>query len=166
VDAAMLKAQEQCGCPHPKCLSGKVTAGSLTINNGDDVNITFSFHGDGVKKEGDIGEWEYVDHNNNDEKRHGDVICLKFESGDIQVAWFVGIEGKNSVSPGAYAVWRAIDNGEPAHKDNPDEVSLPNFGVSQIAADNICGCNFIFDAALPIRNVTTGNIQFHKDLEE
>jgi hypothetical protein len=167
-DAAMLKAMEHCGCPHP-CTEGKVTAGSLTVNNGSDVNITFSFHGDGIKKVGDIGEWEYVDHNNKDEKRHGDVICLKIDTSDPtnSIAWFVGVEGKNSVNPGALAIWRADDNGEPAHKDDPfDQVSLPVFNESQHNADDVCGCLFPSAANYPLRDLTTGNIQFHKDLEE
>src|SRR5437879_6110644 len=166
VDAAMQKAMEQCGCPHP-CTSGKVTAGSLTVNNGSDVNITFSFHGDGINKTGDIGEFEFVDHNNKEENRHGDVICLKIQNvNGNEIAWFVGVESKNSVSPGSLAIWRADDNGEPGHKDDPkDRVSLPNFGVSQRDADNVCGCIFTF-AANPFRDITTGNIQFHKPLEE
>lgn len=163
IDVAWQKAAVMCGCPHPKCITGKVTAGSLTVNNGSDVNITFSFHGDGVKKQGDLGEWNYVDHNTGDH-RHGDVICLQIDQNNI--AWFVGVEGKNSVSPGAYAIWRADDNGEPAHKDAPfDRVSLPRFGASQADANKVCDCNFSV-AVNPLRDLTTGNIQFHKDLEE
>ncbi|SMO82179.1 hypothetical protein [Solitalea koreensis] len=167
-DAILQKAIEKCGCPcNNGCESGKVTAGSCTVNNGSDVNITFSFHGDGIKKTGDIGEFEFVDHNNKEENRHGDVICLKIQHvGDNEIAWFVGVESKNSVSPGSLAIWRADDNGEPAHKDDPkDQVSLPRFGVDPKDARAVCACDFTVGVN-PFIDLTSGNIQFHKDLTE
>ncbi|UKJ09263.1 hypothetical protein [Solitalea lacus] len=145
----------ECGC---HCRGGKVTAGSLLVQN-ESLNFTFSFHGDSEKKEGDIGEFNYVNHITG-VHRHGDVTCLVIID---NVAWFVGVEGDNSETPGARAVWKADDNGEGAN-DPVDQVSVPLFNQSSSVANSVCDCHPSINPTLI--NIAEGNIQFHKDLEE